>query len=517
MAVVLLVFVVCLATLPVAQFVWVSFPGFILIQQTLQAGNCLIIAALLFGQYSIARAASLNVLARGYLFTALMIIAHALSFPGAFSQTGLIGGPQTTSWLYTAWHAILPLTIIIYALVQPDEKTKQPFGNARRPILASILICLGGAAAITLFMTAGHDWLPPLVENGRLLPASRVVVVVLLLLPVGTLLVLAREKPRSVLDLWLIVTMATSVCTIATVSLVSAQRFDIGWYVGRVLDVLTSTFILLLLLSQTVVLYERNTLAESRERLERERRLKETESILVHLARVNELGYDVSSIVHEVSQPLAAITNYAAASLILLEASKTDQLKIALERLVEQTARATEIIEHMREFVARHKSEKHLENIPKLLRDGARLAMDAAGENAPAVEIRCDPNASEAFLDRVQIEQVVFNLVRNATEAMASGVRRVLTLSTRLTSNHMTEISVADTGPGVPADIRATLFEPFVSTKESGLEPIHKVVESEESVVIPSLAPASLLRGAECGSPNIAVLPTATAYAIRVI
>jgi two-component system, LuxR family, sensor kinase FixL len=82
---------------------------------------------------------------------------------------------------------------------------------------------------------------------------------------------------------------------------------------------------------------------------------------------------------------------------------------------------------------------------------------------------RCYPNASEAFLDRVQIEQVVFNLVRNATEAMASGVRRVLTLSTRLTSNHMTEISVADTGPGVPADIRATLFEPFVSTKESGL------------------------------------------------
>src|SRR3954469_6624522 len=125
-AVVLLVFVLCLATLPFAQLVWVSFPGFILIQQTLQAANCLIIAALLFGQYSIARTASLNILAGGYLFTALMIIAHALSFPGAFSQTGsLIGGPQSTSWFYAAWHAILPLTIIVYALFPPDDNSAQ--------------------------------------------------------------------------------------------------------------------------------------------------------------------------------------------------------------------------------------------------------------------------------------------------------------------------------------------------------------------------------------------------------
>ncbi len=100
---------------------------------------------------------------------------------------------------------------------------------------------------------------------------------------------------------------------------------------------------------------------------------------------------------------------------------------------------------------------------------GRVLALHAAGEPAPVVDIRCDPEASAAFLDRVQIEQVVFNLVRNAIEAMSSGVRRVLTLSTKLTTDRMTEISVADTGPGVSADIRARLFEPFVTTKESGL------------------------------------------------
>src|SRR5205814_6098000 len=183
-----------------------SFPGFILIQQTLQAGSCVIIATLLFGQYSIARTASLTLLAARYLFTPLMIIAHALSFPGALSQAGaLIGGPQSTSWLYTAWHAGLPLTIIAYALIPPDENSEQPFRGARQPIVASILICVGCAAAITWFMTAGQHWLPALDERGRLMPASRVVVIGLLLLALSTLLVLARKKSGSVLDLWLMV------------------------------------------------------------------------------------------------------------------------------------------------------------------------------------------------------------------------------------------------------------------------------------------------------------------------
>src|SRR5205814_9460639 len=128
-------------------------------------------------------------------------------------------------------------------------------------------------------------------------------------------------------------------------------------YVCRILDVLSSTFILLLLLSHTVVLYERNALGIARER--RERRLNESEAILIHLSRVSELGHDVSSIVHEVTQPLVAISNYAAASLKFLETSKPEQAKVLLERLVEQTVRASHVIRHMRELAVRHQSEKH--------------------------------------------------------------------------------------------------------------------------------------------------------------
>jgi signal transduction histidine kinase len=470
LAVMLVVLVVLCATLPFAQRPWTRFPGFILIQQPVQAGNCIIIAALLFGQYSITRTPSLNLLAAGYLFTALMIIAHMLSFPGAFSETGLFpGGVHTTSWLYPAWHTILPMTIIVYTLLPSDQTAERRFAGARYPIVASILLCVGGAAAITFFITAARDRLPVLVEGARLLPASTVVNAALLFLPFAALIALALRRPRSILDLWLVVTMFTWLCTISLVALISAQRFDIGWYVGRALDLLTSTFILLLLLSETLVLYGRHAIAVAAERRERERRLKETEAILVHLSRVNELGHNVSSIVHEVNQPLTAISNYAAASLKLLETSRLEQLKSLLERLVEQTVRANEIIRHLRNFVARHEAEKRAENIPELLRDATQLALDAGREPAPAVEIRCDPDASTGFLDRVQIEQVVFNLMRNATEAMSKSQRRVLTLATKSIADGMIEVSITDTGPGVSADIRATLFEPFVTTKEGGL------------------------------------------------
>ena len=470
LAVACLALVVLCVTLPFGRDPWSSFPGFILIQQPLQAGNCIIVAALLFGQYSIMRTPSLNLLAAGYLFTALMIIAHTLSFPGAFAETGLFpGGVQTTSWLYPAWHIVLPVAIIAYTLLPSDQTAEPRFARARYPIAVAILLCVGGAVAITFFIIAARDRLPALVEGGRLLPAAHIVIGALLFLPLAALIALVRKQPRSILDLWLTVTMFTWICTISLVTLISAQRFDVGWYVGRVLDLLTSTFILLLLLSETLALYERHAIASDAERRERERRLNETEAILIHLSRVNELGQNVASIIHEVNQPLTAISNYAAASLKLLEASRPEQLKSLLERLAEQTVRANEIIRHLRDFVTRHELERQAENLPGLLRDAVRLALDAAREPAPAVEIHCEADASAGFVDRVQIEQVVFNLVRNAAEAMSRSARRVLTLSTKSISGGMIEVSVADTGPGVSADIRATLFEPFVTTKESGL------------------------------------------------
>jgi signal transduction histidine kinase len=458
-----------LAALPFAQIAWVPIPAFIPIQQTLLLANDLITAAVLFGQYFIGRTRILNVLAGGYLFTALIVIPHALTFPGAFSETGLLGGPQSAAWLYVGWHAVLPLTVIIFALRRVDDSPGQEIpGAGAIAILIAVVAAVGIVAAMTLLVTSASASLPTLIERGSYTTEARVTVGILLLLPLSAMLTLARRQRRSVLDLWLIVVMLGWLCNIGLGVFASSGRYDVGWYVGRVFDWLTSLFILLIFVSETIGLYAHNIRATAVVLHERERRLNEMEAVLVHLSRVNELGQNVSSLVHEVSQPLAAIANYAAASIELMKAGKTDRLQPLLERLVEQARRGAQIIEHLRDFIARHETPKRTENVSSILRDAVRLVLAGSRTASPALDIQYIGTAS-AFCDRVQIEQVVFNLVRNAIEAIGESGRGALTLATELLADGMIEVSVADTGPGLPPEIREKLFEPFVTTKGSGL------------------------------------------------
>ena len=452
-----------LGTLPFAQIAWAPFPAFVLIQESLLSTNDLITAALLFGQYSINRTPALNRLAGGYLFTALIVIPHALTFPGAFSEPGLLGaGPQSAAWLYLAWHSVLPFTVAAFALRRDGEEGRKQ-GTAG--ILRSGLAALAGVVAVTLLVTQGRNWLPPLVENGQFTTEARVAVGMLLVLPLAALVLLTRRRPRSILDLWLMVVMFAWFCTICLGAFVTSGRFDAGWYVGRVFDWMTSLFVLLVLLWETITLYGRQARAALIERQERERRLNEMEAVLIHLSRVSELGQNVSWLIHEVTQPLTAISNYASATIQMVRTSKPDRVEPLLERLAEQSARATEIVKHLRDFIARQDSEKHMGSIPEVLHRAAALAND----QRPKVGMKLSPNAVSAFFDRVQIEQVAFNLIRNAIEAMADRERFALSISTNLTSDGMIEVSISDTGPGLPQEIREKLFEPFVTTKASGL------------------------------------------------
>ncbi len=460
-----------LATLPFAQIPWFRFPGFILVQQSLLMANDLITATVLFGQYRVGNSRTLSILAGGYVFTGLIVIPHALTFPGAFSATGLLAaGPQSAAWLYIGWHVVLPLTIIVFAL-RPGDACEEPgpYRGTWAAIVSASLAAGGAAVAMTLLATGGHDWLPELVENGQFTPAARIAVGVVLMLPLGALLMLATKRSRSMLDLWLMVVMFAWLCTIALGAFVSGGRFDIAWYVGRIFDWLTSLFILLILFSESIALYERGVRAAAIERLERERRLKEMEAILIHLSRISELGQNVSSLIHEVNQPLAAIANYLSAGLRIVGTTSAGQLKTVLERSAEQASRASEIVRHLREFITLRDTAKRAEDVSAMLRDAVRLALIGSDGHAPRIDLQCAPAASSAVFDRVQIEQVVFNLVRNAIEAMANSDRRALTIATSLDSAGMVEVSVSDTGPGLSPAIRARLFEPFVTSKPSGL------------------------------------------------
>jgi len=462
LGVLLLLLIVFVGTLPFAWIQGPPVPSLILVLHTVLAITDLITAVLLLGQYALARSRRLNILAGGYLFTALISIPYVPSFPGVVSKPALIYGDRSAPWLYIAWHAGLSLAIIIYAslpfrLGAPDED---------RPMWPSVavaaLVSAGAVAVITFLTTFGRNWLPAVGTGRQYSAAALAAIDAIVLLPLFALLLLARRRPYKILDLWLTVVMFAWLCSITLGAAIGTIRYDIGYDVSRIFAVLASTFILIVLLSQSGTLFAQAI-------GERERRLNEMEAILFHMSRVSELGQNVSALIHEVSQPLTAIANYAAASMQLIKSSQAERLMPILQQLAEQAARAGDIVRHLREFIAHQESERRPENVPRLVRDAIRLALAGSSDPPPTIETRYSSAASSAVVDRVQIEQVVFNLVHNAIEAMTNSRRRVLTIGTQLTRDNMVEVTVRDTGPGLPPAIRARLFEPFVTTKAGGL------------------------------------------------
>ena len=430
----------------------------------------LITSALLFAQFSILGSPALFALASGYLFTALIVIPHALTFRGAFSPTGLLGaGIQTGSWLFIFWHVGFAVALLAYALLRKKDRSDPVSATSMVPVIAWSAACIFGLVCIlTWLSTAGATLLPAIISDQTHISPFVIYPVLLTIVILAAGLAVLAVQRRSVLDDWLMVVALVSILEMVFSGLLPTVRFSVGFYAGRVLSLITSSIVLIILVTETTLLYARSARASAIEQRERERRLSEMEAVLIHLSRVSELGQNVSALAHEVSQPLTAISNYAAACMQLAETAP-ERLKPLLQRLSEQTTRATEIVRNLRDFVAQHEPEKGVVGVYELLQRAVRLALAGERERTPLIEIQCSPAASSAFIDRVQIEQVVFNLVRNAVEAVAECPRRILTLATDLAPDDMIEVSVADTGPGLALDIRSRLFEPFVTTKPAGL------------------------------------------------
>jgi two-component system, LuxR family, sensor kinase FixL len=203
------------------------------------------------------------------------------------------------------------------------------------------------------------------------------------------------------------------------------------------------------------------------ERQDRERRLHELQSELIHVSRINELGQLVSALAHEVNQPLAAMTNYVNGARRLLSSGNPEGALRAIELVAEQGERARQIIRRLRELVRKGEAEQRSENVPVTIEEASALALMGVGQRLK-LDIRVADDAVEAVIDKVQIQQVLINLMRNAVEAMAASDRPELSVSA-LRLGDMVEISVADTGPGLPETVRARLFQPFVTTKPDGM------------------------------------------------
>ena len=204
-----------------------------------------------------------------------------------------------------------------------------------------------------------------------------------------------------------------------------------------------------------------------------ESRLKELQSEVTHMSRFTALGEMASTLAHEINQPLTAIGNYLKGCHRMLERIEGEQIPVlrdALAKAAEQALRAGQIIQRLREFVARGESERQIESLPKLIEDASTLALIGAKEKGVSVSFRLDPRADLVLADRIQIQQVLVNLVRNAIEVLSDHAGpRALEISTSLTADDMVQIEVSDTGPGLASDVAARLFQPFVTTKATGM------------------------------------------------
>ena len=208
------------------------------------------------------------------------------------------------------------------------------------------------------------------------------------------------------------------------------------------------------------------------ERQQTEARLQELQSELVHISRLTAMGEMASTLAHELNQPLSAISNYLQGSRRLLEGDSGERsalMRDALGKAADQAMRAGEIIRRLRDFVSRGESERRVENITKLVEEASALALVGAKDRGVRVNFHFDPAVEHVLADRVQIQQVLLNLIRNAMDAMETSVTRDLAISVTSAGPKLVQVSVADTGSGIEREVADQLFRPFITTKRQGM------------------------------------------------
>ncbi len=202
-------------------------------------------------------------------------------------------------------------------------------------------------------------------------------------------------------------------------------------------------------------------------------RLQDLQSELAHVGRVSEMGTLASSLAHELNQPLTAVTSYCESARDLLRQQLDEEtlatVREALDEAAAQAIRAGQIVRRLRDFMSHGEIERRVESIQRLINEANALALVGSREHGIDLQLALDPDADAVFVDRIQIQQVLVNLIRNAIDAMMDNPRRQLSLATVNRDAGMVEVIVADTGTGIAEPIAEQLFQPFVTSKQNGM------------------------------------------------
>lgn len=238
----------------------------------------LITAILVLGAFGVERSTAVLVLASAYFFDAAMALGHMLSFPRLFAPTGMLGaGPQTTAWLYFLWHAGFPLFVIAYALLRNSPRDRLPeYIRPSAAVASMIAFPFVTAIGLTLLATRGQNLLPEIMQGDVDAPLKGTVALVVWLLSIVALAGLWRRQLRSMLDLWLMVTVCVWLFNTLLAAVLNHGRFDVGWYAGRIYGLIAVSILLATLLMQNGGLYLQLVRARVHDRLRSTQQLSDS-------------------------------------------------------------------------------------------------------------------------------------------------------------------------------------------------------------------------------------------------
>ena len=420
-----------------------------------------IIAVVLFSQFSILRSRALLVIASGYLFTALILIPWIATFPGLFTTGSLIAiGLQSTGSLYVFWHAGFALFVIAYALLKDEDPAKRMWrGTAGMAILSSAAITAAVVCALTLLISQGDALLPPtMLDAGRLAGLWYFAAGAMMLFSVVALVVLWRRR-RSVLDLWLMVVMCAYLTEFCLITFPVPVRFSLGWYSARFCGFLSGSLVLFVLLYEITTLYARLLRAVFAQRREREARLMTGDAV-------------AATIAHEVKQPLSGMITNADAGLRWLDRAMPDldEAKAAFKQIAADGHRAGAVIGSIRAIFKKDARNRTSLDINDLI--GEALALTRGDLQRHRILVQAEQNAQVPQVrgDRIQLQQVLLNLITNAIDSMAAkDGARVLCVTSEVRDGGGVIVSVADTGTGIGSQDLERIFNPLFTTKSGGM------------------------------------------------
>jgi signal transduction histidine kinase len=462
LAIILILTLVCIVIAPFASVQLPRVDAFVPALQTVLCITDLITAALLFSLYSIQPLPGLLALASGYIFSGLFAFLQTLAFPGAYSPSGLIGDQLSSApYLFILWHIAFPLAVSVYALSDDRPRANDPPGRSTKATIAITIACtLVLTAGLTWAVTAGARYLPSLfVDLTRQAPIASYFTGAIWILSAAALVLLYFRK-RTSLAVWLMVTLFATLPDLTLSTLLTSVRFTLGWYTARSYALIAGCTVLIVLLAETIWLYAR--LARTTVLLRRER-----------ANRLMSLDAATGAIAHEIGQPLAAIATGGSAILNWLKRTppNLDEARTSAIAVVEASRRANEIVSSVRALFRKTDDRRNLIHVNDVAREVLGLLQHDLESSQVAVATEYLVNLPPVRADRIQLQQIVLNLVKNAIEAMSSvpsGSRHVRVV-TRLKGNSTVLLSVQDSGHGITAEDQDRVFDPFFTTKPTGM------------------------------------------------